>query len=129
MSISQRLVKIRKTYDCTQAEFAKMLDTNGQSIADVENDKKKIGITLLEKLHTKLSINLNWIVSGTGKMKIEYGEKEEIRFSVSEPPSDYQTRKILEVQEKLIQQYESEIERLKAKCGEKKAPAEKQTKP
>jgi len=58
MSISQRLIQIRKRYDCTQAEFGKMLGTNGQSIADVETGKKKIGINLLENLHKTLSINL-----------------------------------------------------------------------
>lgn len=129
MTINERFKQVRKKQGYTQQQFASKLDTNQQGVADIESGRKNPGIEILEKIHTIFKVNLNWLVVGTGKMKQEYGEKEEIRFSVSEPPADYQTSKLLEAQEKLIRQYENEIERLKAKCGEKEPSAEKQTKP
>jgi hypothetical protein len=110
-----------------------MVDTNGQSIADVENDKKKIGIALLENLHKKLSINLNWLICGTGKMKLDnYEEKQEQITKLNEPEASYNRNEamsnlLIESLSKQVKLLEDDNDRLREKLSVLESVPKKQT--
>jgi predicted transcriptional regulator len=49
-AVIRQLVKIRNTYDLSQAELAKKLNTTQSVISRIENGTVNIGIDFLEKL-------------------------------------------------------------------------------
>lgn len=113
MSIRERFKKIRKIEGKTQAEFAVSLNTNQQSIADIENGRKALQVDIMENLHNKYNYNLNWLVCGSGKMK-EYS----MEGQVNEPESDYKKndiplmQRIIDAQDKTIKAFEDRMKDL-----------------
>ena len=70
MSVKERFIRIREHHHYNKTQFAEFLGTNPQGISDIETGRKKINIEIAQILHEKLQVNLNWLISGTGNMKI-----------------------------------------------------------
>lgn len=69
MSISQRFRIFRNYLKLTQSEFASALgDVSQANITDIEREKVKVSIDVLEKLHIKWKINVHWLLTGEGEM-------------------------------------------------------------
>ena len=118
--MKQRFKQIRIKMNCTQAQFADMLDTNPQSITDIESGRKKPNENLLEKLHTKLSVNLNWLICGTGKMQEIFPSKA---YILGEPEACYGSDSnlkdmLIESLKDQVQILKADNERLKKFCEE-----------
>jgi transcriptional regulator with XRE-family HTH domain len=125
MSVIERFKKIRKNIGATQVELASMLDTNQQSITDIESGRKNISIDIMEKLHTKLSINLNWLICNKGIMK----ESNNSDSSIYEDKSNDESMltKVISAQEKTINLYEKRIEELEERLKNVESKTIKQT--
>jgi SOS-response transcriptional repressor LexA len=68
MTNSERLKTLRETIGVSQAEFARTLGVAPSFISGIERDKKDVSRELLQKLLEKYQININWLLSGSGKM-------------------------------------------------------------
>ena len=71
MSIGQRFKKVREHYRMTQSAFGESLDATQANITDVERGKVFPNPVILENIHKKYMINLNWLLCGTGKMRLD----------------------------------------------------------
>lgn len=115
--MKERFKKIRLKLNCTQLQFSEKLGTNQQSITDVESGRKKPNEDLLEKLHIKLAVNLNWLICGTGKMMEEYSS------ILMEPQASYGKENnlkdmLIDSLKNQVEILKSDNERLKQKCEE-----------
>ncbi len=84
-SIGERFRSIRQLYKLSQEAFGKKINLSQANITDIERGKVSPNITIMEKFHNELLINLNWLICGKGKMKlIEEG------LTVEEPYQGYE---------------------------------------
>ena len=130
MSINQRIIKVRNAFKLSQVEFAERLEVKRTHITDVERQKVHFpNQKTLEKIHCEFGINLNWLISGDGKM-YEEGSRfsEEQAINVNEPLSNYHPGKTDDpIKDKYIEVLEenrdlrNEIERIKREQKENKA--------
>lgn len=104
MSVNQRFRNIRNSFHLTQEMFGKRLDVNQANITDIERGKILPNIKVMEKLHFTFGINLNWLLCGSGKMKLEPGEIEETATKLQEPTANY-----LNYKDKYIEALEDNI--------------------
>jgi DNA-binding XRE family transcriptional regulator len=65
----KRFKQVRANIDITQDKLALSLETNQQSITNIESGRTRIGIDIMYYLHIKYGINLNWLICGKQKMK------------------------------------------------------------
>jgi Predicted transcriptional regulators len=119
--MNQRFTKIRKTLGLTQEAFAQIIELSRDAYAKIENGKNKPTPDTLITLHNKLNININWLLCGSGRMKIE----ESVINELNEPLSQYGLRididsmkETIVTQKKLIAALEREIEDLKSHSGD-----------
>ena len=74
ITIRERFRLIRKSFSLNQETFGSDLGTNQVGITDIERGKKNVSIEILEILHTRFFINLNWLICGTGDIKHNYSD-------------------------------------------------------
>lgn len=116
--MKQRFKQIRIKLNCTQARLAEILDTNPQSITDIESGRKRPNEGMLEKLHTKLSVNLNWLICGTGKMQEIFPPRAYILNEPEAPYGNDLKDMLIESLKEQIQILKADNERLKKLCQE-----------
>jgi transcriptional regulator with XRE-family HTH domain len=75
MENSGRLKLIRETIGISQSEFARTLGFAPSFISGIERDKKDVSRELLQKLLQIYHVNINWLLSGEGKMFLGDPEK------------------------------------------------------
>lgn len=68
MSIGSRLKEIRIYLNLSQNEIAKRLKTASKTYWNYENDKREISQDVLYILAQTYKIDLNWLITGSGKM-------------------------------------------------------------
>ena len=119
MTISQRLREVRTKLGMNQEVFGNELNTNQAGITDIERGKKMPSIEVMEIIHNKFRVDLNWFVVGTGSMKTKYGksdirvvQEEEIKYNDSEK---LEMQKRLELQEKYIALLETSLKECQSK--------------
>ena len=65
MSVSQRILEIRKDTKLSQSDFGASLGEFKQSdITNIERDVVSPSVIFLRALHNIYSVNLNWLISG-----------------------------------------------------------------
>ncbi len=69
--IQERLKYLRKELKLTQKELAEKLELNQQTYTNYEYGKRDIPNIILEKIASLFDINLNWLITGMGRMKNE----------------------------------------------------------
>lgn len=69
-NIGTRIKFLRKHLGKTQEELAALLGITKQAISNMENSKSTPSLAALYKLHTKLDVNLNYIITGIGDLYI-----------------------------------------------------------
>ena len=105
--IGQRLTKIRNDLRYTQEQFAQKLKVKRAAITDVERGKTFPNPILLENIHKEYKINLNWLITGKGKMKLNgYNIGDEIDI-VEEGREEYVNYK-----DKYIESLEKRLQNL-----------------
>jgi transcriptional regulator with XRE-family HTH domain len=113
MSVNERFKNIRAKLKFTQEDFALKLEEKLSSIGDIESGRKLPNSEILEKLHIKYGIDLNWLICGSGKMKLS----ESGAAQVNEPQTEYGLvwRELAEERKQRIDELKAEIERLNSK--------------
>lgn len=81
MSISLRIKAIRDQRKMNQAAFAKHLCTSQAAISRYERGDRTPDSEVLSKLNSVMGVNLNWLLTGEGKM---YNEPEFLELKHNE---------------------------------------------
>ncbi|WP_343321387.1 XRE family transcriptional regulator [Sphingobacterium multivorum] len=76
MSINQRFKFIRKSLGLTQGEFAKQIGVKQNSISHMEKDGNTITDPVKLMLKSIFDININWLETGEGEMKLNSFKNE-----------------------------------------------------
>lgn len=76
MTEYQRLKIFLNKIGISQAELADMFGIDRSTMSKMLNGKLRLQIDLLQKLHYKFFLNLNWLLCGTGKMKYDINDNE-----------------------------------------------------
>lgn len=63
--IGLRIRQLRELRGLTQRQFAAFLDIASSSISQFEAGRNVPGGEMLTKLHTKLGVDINWLLTGT----------------------------------------------------------------
>lgn len=101
MNTNNRIKKIRKKLKLSQKEFANKLALSDYTrISDIEREKVKPSIDVLEKIIDSFEINANWLLSGHGDM-----------FVTKQESKMYELRKYLDGRLKKIVDPEPETEK------------------
>lgn len=108
-----RLIKIRKHFNKTQEAFAELIGISRDTLAQIETKKQNPSYDLLRNLHHKCDIDLNWLICGSGKMKLTESVNTNM---VNEPQADYGLKAAYEAQRELLKYKDEEIARLKECC-------------
>jgi len=74
MTEYQRLKIFLNKIGISQAELADMFGIDRSTMSKMLNGKLRLQIDLLQKLHYKFFLNLNWLLCGTGKMKYDVND-------------------------------------------------------
>ena len=61
----ERLKKIRKEHDLTQAEFGSRLGLSDSTIGMYEKNKREPGIEVLVSISKEFGVSLEWLLTGT----------------------------------------------------------------
>jgi transcriptional regulator with XRE-family HTH domain len=104
--MNERLKKLRKLLDISQAEFAKNLNMAQNSYSQIETGKIAITNKNVELICLKYGVNKDWLCTGTGAMFIkkdiaETPEEEEI-LSIFRRLSDEMKDFLLDMGRKLV---------------------------
>ena len=108
VTIRERFKLIRKSFSLNQKNFGNDLGTNQVGITDIERGKKNVSIDILESLHTKFFINLNWLICGTGDIKHNYTDFD--RTTESKLIYDTQYKMLIDSQQQTIDSHKQTIE-------------------
>jgi transcriptional regulator with XRE-family HTH domain len=76
MEIGQRLRLVRESLNIKQGEFASMLGINQQNLSNYELEKRDIPDDVKVKI-LQIGVNLNWLLTGQGEMKMQDVAPEE----------------------------------------------------
>lgn len=66
-TIGQRLLKIRRLEDLTQAQFAKSLGISQRAYAGYELGQRELPISVMINLREKFQIDQSWLMFGEGE--------------------------------------------------------------
>jgi transcriptional regulator with XRE-family HTH domain len=78
--IGERMRKIRRTFDYTQAQMVEFFDIGRANYSRIENGEVWPGAHIMYTLRRKFNISLDWLVTNTGNMFIsEYKKKGQSR--------------------------------------------------
>jgi transcriptional regulator with XRE-family HTH domain len=108
MNIKERFKSIRKDLNANQESFGINLGTNQVSIAEIENGKKNPNLDILVVLHKKFQVNLNWLICGTGLIKYDYQDAEQL--NALKPDTETNLKLLLESQRETIEAQKGTIE-------------------
>ncbi len=119
MAIGERVKKVRESFNLTQDDFTNKLGLikKRSTIADIERGRIYPNPKIVENLHLKFNINLNWLICGSGKMKLELQDLEDIN-EVRDKYEQYKG-KYMDSLEKLSKLYE-EMDKLRHELESKK---------
>ncbi len=67
---AERLELVRKETGMKQIEFAQYLDLQPTSYSDIKRAKNGISRNMMQKLERKLNVNIDWLLTGNGEMKV-----------------------------------------------------------
>ena len=110
MAFGLRLKTYRKQMQLSVAEFARKLETVDNNIYNYEGNRTKPNTDFLESLKTLFpDLNLNWLISGEGKMNLN--EEEVVSVGVSEELDEL--KKIVYKDRQMIEWLEREVNRMR----------------
>jgi transcriptional regulator with XRE-family HTH domain len=131
MSIKERFKAIRRDLNLNQEAFGFNLGTNQVGITDIERGRKNLSIEVMEILHKKFYVNLNWLICGTGSIKYNYNEIEKENESKPEFQSNLKMvidalRETIEAQKETNEAHKRTITALEARITAYENKYEKQ---
>lgn len=85
-TVGQRLKEIRAEKRLTQTAFGEILGVSKQAISNIESSHSNPSIDIMSKLFENLEVNLNWFITGQGKM-----------FNTKEPTDDELTLRVKKI--------------------------------
>jgi transcriptional regulator with XRE-family HTH domain len=124
MSIKERFKAIRKDLSLNQEAFGFNLGTNQVGITDIERGRKNLSIEIMEILHKKFFVNLNWLICGTGSIKYNYNEVE--KENESKPENQSNVKMVIDAQKETIEAQKRTIAALEARITAYENKYEKQ---
>jgi transcriptional regulator with XRE-family HTH domain len=110
--IGLRLKEIRTEVNLSQDDFSIQLDVFQSSISAIEKGQRKISPEIVIKLHEKYEINISWLFTGKGEMRlVEPADesKSELLLRLEEMENEIMEHKIL-----LSRSLENEVKYIKA---------------
>ena len=81
-NLGNRIRLLRKQLAKSQDEFARDLGITKQAVSNIENSKSSPSPQVLHRMHTKLNINLNYIIAGHGEIFTSDEKKEDLKKSL-----------------------------------------------
>lgn len=119
MTFSQRLNKVLNLMQISQREFAKRLDIDKSKASRLLNGIGSPDLELLQKMRIQFAINLEWLICGIGKMRIDdtnIAMEPEVSYSIKNIDKEIQAmretietqKKLISMQEQIISKYEKE---------------------
>ncbi|MBR0282701.1 MAG: helix-turn-helix transcriptional regulator [Oscillibacter sp.] len=98
MTINERIKKVRKTLDLTQAEFGKRIRLKGNSIALIEGGRNTSEQTIFS-ICKEFNVNEQWLRLGEGEMFVAKSKEDELSDAVdtllSGEPSEWRRRLVV----------------------------------
>lgn len=76
--MKDRLRKLRRTLDMTQAEFAEKIGTSQNVITNYEAGRRSPSSSVINNICKTFSVNEEWLRTGNGVMFVERDESEEL---------------------------------------------------
>jgi len=107
MSISARLILLRKTLDINQSDMAMVMGCSQSNISYYENDGNTISVKCLIALRNAYNVNLNWLLLGMGEMFLPVSgiqqptESPTLMRYISPKKKDKLAKKIMELSDEL----------------------------
>jgi len=89
MSVGKRLILLRKTLDINQSDLAMVMGCTQANVSVYEKDGSAMSAKYLTSLRNAYSVNLDWLLLGTGKMFIS--------SSSAPQPNEQQTEQQIEL--------------------------------
>lgn len=86
--MKDRLRKLRRTLDLTQAEFAGQIGTVQNAIASYETGRRNPSRSVIDNICKTFSVNEEWLRTGNGPMFVQRERSEEIAALVDEVLAD-----------------------------------------
>lgn len=91
MTVNQRIKEVREYFGMTQDDFGRALDSHQGKVTDIEREKCDPRISFLEKMRLVWKIDLNWLLTGEGRMFSDYSYHPQID-KAEEPSAHYQAK-------------------------------------
>ena len=108
MTLKERFKSIRKDLNLNQESFGANLGTNQVSIAEIELGKKQPNFDVLTVLHRKFLVNLNWLITGTGLIKYDYQDADQL--NALKPDTEANLKSLLVSQRETIETQKDTID-------------------
>lgn len=78
MTIGERIKKIRKELDLTQAEFAESIGSVQNSVTGYETGRRNPSQPVIALICNKFNVNKQWLLTGEGEMFVKLSRTDEI---------------------------------------------------
>ncbi len=111
---NKRFKIFRESLNKKQGDFANELNTNQQSISDIERGIKNISLEIIENLCLLYNLNANWLITSKGEMLLSESTNQVHYSNLAEAEKDilHLKDKIKDLEDKIEMQKEI-IEMLK----------------
>ncbi len=119
-TLGNRLKLIRKNLEFTQKEFANVINVPFTAISKYERDEIKPSSIILERIHNKFNININWLITGEGDMFITTKSKSEYTVNGKKVIYDSDLQFIIDYLKKHPKEIRSIAELIRKKLSLKK---------
>lgn len=94
MTVNERLKILVKELGIKQAELAELWEVDRSLVSKILHGKSKIQVEMLQLIHIKYGVNLNWVFTGMGSMKKDDSQSSIQKFTEFMDMSDFQSKYI-----------------------------------
>ena len=88
INIGDRICKLRKTLDITQADFAAAINISRSNLSNIEGNRFNITDRFLADVCRVYNVNQEWLMTGTGEMFRDTSRQEKVAAFVGEALAD-----------------------------------------
>ena len=81
-NLNARIKNLRKQLNLSQEEFAANLNITKQAVSNMETGKSAPSPIVLYKMHTKMDINLNYVIAGDGDIFLSEKNNKALKESL-----------------------------------------------
>lgn len=105
-SVNERIKVLRNVLGISQQDLANAIETTVTSISRIEQGHSEPRTSTLQKIAKQYNVSMNWLLKGEGEMLLP-------GVSIKEEPIENWKDEAYQLQNKYIQQLESQVEFLK----------------